>query len=131
MMGIYDHTMSMWSRSVTLKYYKQKWSLHPVVKYTLYICYAGTYMYMYIVLWRPWLSWQLKEAREARSNNSGLLLINIPCTIYITVFRVVYCTGFCPDSLICRRGAHYKQEQCVSLIPRPGNHMSANKSQHI
>ena len=22
-------------------------------------------------------------------------------------------------------GAHYKQEQCVSLFPRPGNHMSA------
>ena len=23
---------------------------------------------------------------------------------------------FCPDSLFCRRGAHYKQEQCVSLF---------------
>jgi hypothetical protein len=23
------------------------------------------------------------------------------------------------------RGVHYKQEQCVSLFPRPGNHMSA------
>ena len=48
-----------------------------------------------------------------------------------TVFRVIQCAGFCPDSLICRRGAHYKQEQCVSLFPRPGNHMSANKTQHI
>ena len=26
---------------------------------------------------------------------------------------------------------HYKQEECVSLFPRPGNHMSANKTQHI
>jgi hypothetical protein len=30
-----------------------------------------------------------------------------------------------PDNLFCRKGAHYKQEQCVSLFPRPGNHMSA------
>jgi hypothetical protein len=27
-------------------------------------------------------------------------------------------------SLFCRMGAHYKHEQCVSLFPRPGNHMS-------
>jgi hypothetical protein len=42
--------------------------------------------------------------------------------IVISVFRVVQCTGFCPDCLFCRRGAHYKQEQCVSLFPRPGAH---------
>ena len=41
-----------------------------------------------------------------------------------TVFRVVYCTGFCPDSLFGSRCAHYKQEPCVSLFARPGNHMS-------
>ena len=37
MTGIYDHTMNMWSRSVTLKYYKQKWFLYPLVK--IYIVY--------------------------------------------------------------------------------------------
>jgi hypothetical protein len=30
-----------------------------------------------------------------------------------------------PRFFFCRRGAHYKQEQCASLFPRPGNHMSA------
>ena len=49
-------------------------------------------------------------------------MINTIATLDNTVFRVA---GFCPDSLFCRRGAHYKQEQCVSLFPRPGNHMFA------
>jgi hypothetical protein len=48
-----------------------------------------------------------------------------------TIFRVAECAGFCPDSLFGRRCAHYKQEQCVSLFPRPGNHMSGNKTQYI
>jgi hypothetical protein len=44
------------------------------------------------------------------------------------VFRVVKCAGFCADSLFGRKCAHYKQEQCVSLFPRPE---SANKTQYI
>ena len=43
-------------------------------------------------------------------------MINTIATLDNTVFRVA---GFCPDSLFCRRGVHYKQEQCVSLFPRP------------
>jgi hypothetical protein len=49
-------------------------------------------------------------------------MINTIVTLDNTVFRVA---GFFPDSLFRRRGVHYKQEQCVSLFPRLGNHMSA------
>jgi hypothetical protein len=34
-------------------------------------------------------------------------------------------------NLIISKYTCYKQEQCVSLFHRPGNHMSANKTQHI
>jgi hypothetical protein len=30
--------------------------------------------------------------------------------ISVTVITGAYCAGFCPDSLFCRRGAHYKQD---------------------
>ena len=39
----------------------------------------------------------------------------------------VYCTRFYIDSLFCRRGVHYKQEQYVSLFFQNGkSHFSAD-----
>jgi hypothetical protein len=49
----------------------------------------------------------------------------LPSAMVIKDQTVNLLLGFCPDSLFGRRCVHYKQEQCVSLFPRPGNHMSA------